>query len=84
MPGCYGMEMRRSAECTGTIQPPYYVTCVPTRAANHPSVFTITGLLLVERAYKGFHIKDTIKTLCLRGANPTCRDISRTDSVTSL
>ena len=42
MPGCYGMEMRRSAECTGTIQPPYYVTCVPTRAANHPSVFTIT------------------------------------------
>ena len=41
MPGCYGMEMRRSAECTGTIQPPYYVTCVLTRAANHPSVFTI-------------------------------------------
>ena len=50
------------------------------RAANDQSVFTITGLLLVERAYKGFHIKDTIKTLCLIGANPTCRDISDTDS----
>ena len=42
MPGCYGMEMRRSAECTGTIQPPYYMTWVPNRAANHPSVFPIT------------------------------------------